>query len=80
MSKDLNRRQFFQVSAAAGAMLVAGDLIARGTSMAQETVKLLETEKTTVTILADNYYDLTAPHSKIAKRHRINTQSSIFEM
>jgi 7,8-dihydropterin-6-yl-methyl-4-(beta-D-ribofuranosyl)aminobenzene 5'-phosphate synthase len=80
MSKDLNRRQFLQVSAAAGAMLVAGDLIGKGTSMAQETVKLLETEKTTVTILADNYYDLTAPHSKIAKRHRINPQSSIFDM
>ena len=80
MSKELNRREFLKVSAAAGAMLAAGDLMNGGTKMAQGAVRIPETEKVTVTILADNYYDLTAPHQKIAKRHRIEPQTSIFDM
>jgi 7,8-dihydropterin-6-yl-methyl-4-(beta-D-ribofuranosyl)aminobenzene 5'-phosphate synthase len=80
MSKNLNRRQFLKASAAAGAMLVAGDLMSKGTRIAQGAVKIPETEKAIVTILADNYYDLTAQDAKIAKRHRIGPQSSIFDM
>ena len=80
MSIELNRRQFLKGAASAGAMLLAGDLMPGGTKFARRAVTIPESEKVTVTILSDNYYDLTAPHQKIAKRHRIDPQSSIFDM
>jgi uncharacterized protein len=40
MSKDLNRKQLLKASAAAGAMLVAGDLMSRGTKIPQGAVKI----------------------------------------
>jgi len=80
MSTDLSRREFLKASAAAGALLLAGDLVSGGTKRAQGAGRIPETEKVTVTILADNYYDLTAPDQKIAKRHRIAPQIPIFDM
>jgi 7,8-dihydropterin-6-yl-methyl-4-(beta-D-ribofuranosyl)aminobenzene 5'-phosphate synthase len=80
MSAELNRRQFLKASAAAGALLAAGDLVNGGTKMAHGAAIIPEIEKATVTILADNYSDLTAPHRKIAKRHTIDPQTSIFEL
>jgi 7,8-dihydropterin-6-yl-methyl-4-(beta-D-ribofuranosyl)aminobenzene 5'-phosphate synthase len=80
MSAELNRREFLKASAAAGAMLVAGDLVPANSMAAQNVVHIPESEKVTVTIVADNYYDLTAPHQKIAKRHRVDLRSSIFDL
>jgi 7,8-dihydropterin-6-yl-methyl-4-(beta-D-ribofuranosyl)aminobenzene 5'-phosphate synthase len=80
MSTELSRREFLKASAAAGAFLLAGDLVSGRTMRAQGSVKIPETEKVIVTILVDNYYDLTAPDQKIAKRHRIAPQIPIFDM
>ncbi len=80
MGAEINRRQFLKASAAAGAMLVAGDFIPARAVASQNRVKIPESERVTVTIVADNYYDLTAPHQKIAQRHRVDLGSSIFDM
>ena len=69
MCQKMDRREFLKVSAAAGAVLIAGDLLTQRSSIAQASVQIPETEKVTVTILTDNYYDLTVPSYKIAKRY-----------
>lgn len=71
MCKKMDRRDFLKLSAAAGAVLVAGDLLTPKSSVAQASVKIPETEKVIVTILTDNYYDLTVPNYKIAKRYMV---------
>jgi 7,8-dihydropterin-6-yl-methyl-4-(beta-D-ribofuranosyl)aminobenzene 5'-phosphate synthase len=76
MGGDVSRREFLKVSAAAGALLVAGDAL-RGGAMAQGTGKAAEVEKVTVWVLTDNYYDALRPDSKITRRYRAVPGKSI---
>ncbi len=57
MEKGMNRREFLKATAATGALLIAGDLIKGGTLFAQGSVKIPESEKITITIITDNYFD-----------------------
>ena len=75
MHQKMDRRQFFKVSAAAGAVLVAGELFTQGSSIARASVQIPEAEKITITILTDNYYDLTVPSYKIARRYVLSSGS-----
>lgn len=77
MAKEINRRQFLKTSAAAGAMLVAGDLIGGDRSVARGAVRIPEAEKTTVTILTDNYYSAAVPSKKPATRYIIDAHLPI---
>ncbi len=54
---------------AAGAVLIAGDLLQGGNPMAYGAVRIPEAEKITITIITDNYFDAFVPNYKIAKRH-----------
>ena len=79
MSKEMKRRDFLKASAAAGAVLVAGDLMKGGVSRAQGGVKIPEAEKATVTVLADNFYSCAVPSKGIAKRYLIGPQAPIMD-
>lgn len=68
MLKEMNRREFLKVSAATGAVLMAGDLLTKGPSVAYGSVKMEEVDKLTVTVITDNYYDCLRWNYKIAKR------------
>jgi 7,8-dihydropterin-6-yl-methyl-4-(beta-D-ribofuranosyl)aminobenzene 5'-phosphate synthase len=70
MDKEMNRREFIKASAAAGVALAAGDILKSG-SVAHAAARIPEAEKVTITIVTDNYYDLTVPSVKIAKRYMI---------
>ncbi len=69
MTKEMDRRDFLKASMAAGVFLVAGEGSNSGV-MAQGSLKVTEVDKLTVWMLADNYYDLLMPDTKIAKRYR----------
>lgn len=77
MAKEMNRREFLKTSAAAGAMLVAGDLISGGGSVARGAVRIPEAERATVTILADNYYSAAVPSKEPAERYLIDAHLPI---
>ena len=79
MTKEMNRREFLKTSAAAGAMLVAGDLMRGGGSVAQGAVKIPEAEKATVTVLADNFYSCAVPSKGIAGRYLIPSDAPIMD-
>ena len=68
MSKEMNRRDFLKVTAATGALLMAGDSFREG-PLAQGVVKIPEAEKIVITVITDNYADALRPHYKIARRH-----------
>ena len=55
MNQTMDRREFLKVSAAAGAVLVAGELFNQVGSAAQASVNIPEAEKIIITILTDNY-------------------------
>ena len=77
MEKKMNRRELFKASAAAGAVVIAGDLLKGGSPVAYGSVKIPEAEKIIVTVITDNYFDLLRPDEKIAKRHRVPPTTSI---
>ncbi|MBW1862888.1 MAG: twin-arginine translocation signal domain-containing protein [Deltaproteobacteria bacterium] len=77
MAKGMNRREFLKTSAAAGAMLVAGDLVSGSVSAARGVVNMPEAEKATVTVLADNFYSCAVPSKGIAKRYLIPSGAPI---
>jgi len=69
MASEINRREFMKVTAAAGAVMLGGELL-KGTSMAQGVVNIPEVEKMVITVITDNYYDLLRGNEKIAVRHQ----------
>lgn len=71
MIKNMNRRQFLKASAASGVLVLAGDMVKRGTHLAYGAVKIPEVEKAAVTVITDNYYDALRQHYKIARRYGI---------
>lgn len=77
MQKGMNRREFLKTSAAAGAMIMAGDLLKGGGSVSYGSVKIPEIEKLVVTVITDNYYDCLRPNYKIARRYFIIPGTSI---
>ncbi len=77
MTKEMKRREFLKVSAAAGAMLIGGNFITERGSIAHGAVKIPEAEKITITIITDNYYDVTVPSQKIARRYGIQPGTPI---
>jgi 7,8-dihydropterin-6-yl-methyl-4-(beta-D-ribofuranosyl)aminobenzene 5'-phosphate synthase len=79
MCKEMNRRDFMKTSVAAGAMLVAGDVMS-GRNPAHAAVKIPEAEKVTITIITDNLYDVTVPSEKIAKRYTISPGTPIVNL
>ena len=73
MEKGTNRRDFLKATAATGVVLLSGDLL-RGTSLAQRTINIPESEKIVITIIVDNLAYTGRPDYKIAKRlERINS-------
>jgi 7,8-dihydropterin-6-yl-methyl-4-(beta-D-ribofuranosyl)aminobenzene 5'-phosphate synthase len=81
MLKEMDRREFLKVSAATGAVLMAGDLLTKGPSVAYGSVKIPEVEKLAITVITDNYYDclrwnLNPPDFKMVKRYMIGPDSS----
>lgn len=68
MSKEMNRRDFLKASAATGAVLMAGDVLKGGATVAYGSVNIPEVEKLTITVITDNYYDCLRWNYKIAKR------------
>lgn len=77
MLKEMTRREFLKTSAATGAVLIAGDVLKGGATVAYGSVKIPEVEKLTVTVITDNYYDCLRPNHKVAKRHFIIPGTSI---
>lgn len=78
MQKGMNRREFLKTSAAAGAMIMAGDLLkGGGVTVSYGSVKIPEIEKLVVTVITDNYYDCLRPNYKIARRYFIIPGTSI---
>jgi 7,8-dihydropterin-6-yl-methyl-4-(beta-D-ribofuranosyl)aminobenzene 5'-phosphate synthase len=69
MSKEMSRREFLKASAVTGSLLMSGDFFGEQTSPAYGSVKFPETERISITIIEDNYYDSLRPDSKIAKRY-----------
>jgi 7,8-dihydropterin-6-yl-methyl-4-(beta-D-ribofuranosyl)aminobenzene 5'-phosphate synthase len=77
--KEMNRREFLKASAATGAVLMAGELITKGPSVAYGSVKMPEVEKLVVTVITDNYYDCLRWNYKIAKRQLKFPEASIWK-
>jgi len=71
MVKEMDRREFLKASAATGAVLMAGDILTKGPSVAYGSVKIPEVEKLVITVITDNYYDVLRKHEKIARRKNI---------
>lgn len=76
MEEGMDRREFLRLSMAAGALLVTGEGIQTGVR-AQEKSKIVEVDKVTVWVLADNYYDALRPDAKITRRYRVVPGKSI---
>lgn len=66
--KEMTRREFMKTTAAAGTVMLAGDLLTGGKAMADVRVKIPEVEKLNITVITDNYYDCLRWPEKIAKR------------
>jgi 7,8-dihydropterin-6-yl-methyl-4-(beta-D-ribofuranosyl)aminobenzene 5'-phosphate synthase len=77
MLKEMDRRGFLKASAATGAILMAGNILTKGPSVAYGSVKIPEVEKLVITVITDNYYDCLRPNYKVAKRHFIIPGTSI---
>ena len=69
MKEGMDRRELLKFSAAAGAFILAGELM-KGGLLAQEKTGVTEVDKVTIWVLTDNYYDALRPDSKITKRYR----------
>ena len=79
MAREMNRREFLKASAAAGAVLVAGDLVKGGDSTAHGAVRMPAADKAIVTVLADNFYSCAVPSKGIAKRFIIGPEAPIMD-
>ncbi len=79
MEKEMNRREFLKVSAATGALVLAGDMIKGRINLAYGAVKIPEVDKATVTVITDNYYNAIMQNYKIAKRHGIKPGTDVFK-
>ena len=77
MTKEIKRRDFLKASVAAGAMLMAGDFIKKEEAIARGASAISEAEKITITVITDNYYDVTVPSKKMAKRYVIDPGTPI---
>lgn len=77
MLKEMNRREFLKTSAVTGAVLMAGDILRGGATVAYGSAKIPEVEKLVVTVITDNYYDCLRPNYKVAKRYFIIPGTSI---
>jgi 7,8-dihydropterin-6-yl-methyl-4-(beta-D-ribofuranosyl)aminobenzene 5'-phosphate synthase len=82
MLKEMNRREFLKTSAATGAVLMAGDVLKGGATVAYGSVKIPEVEKLVITVITDNYGDCLRPNEKppdfkVAKRYQIIPGTSI---
>ncbi|HSR12385.1 MAG TPA: twin-arginine translocation signal domain-containing protein [Thermodesulfobacteriota bacterium] len=67
MGKEMNRRDFIKASAAAGTVLLTGDLL-KPSAWGQGVFKIPECEKIVITVITDNLADATLPDYKIARR------------
>ncbi len=67
MDEAMTRREFLNATAAAGTVLVAGNLWP-GVATAQGLVKIPEAESITVTVITDNFSDVNQPEKKITRR------------
>ena len=76
MDYGMDRREFLKVSMGAGVLLLAGEGANTGIQ-AQGTSKVTETDKLTVWVLTDNYFDGMRPDSNITKRYRVSPGRSI---
>ena len=63
----MNRRNFLNVTAATGAVLLMDNII-HESATALQGVKIEEVEKIVITVITDNYTDALRPHYKIARR------------
>jgi len=82
MLKEMNRREFLKTSATSGAVLMAGDILTKGPSVAYGSVKIPEIEKLVITVITDNYGDCLRPNEKppdfkVAKRYQIIPGTSL---
>jgi 7,8-dihydropterin-6-yl-methyl-4-(beta-D-ribofuranosyl)aminobenzene 5'-phosphate synthase len=82
MLKEMNRREFLKTSAATGVVLMAGDVLKGGATVAYGSVKIPEVEKLVVTVITDNYYDclrwnLNPPDFNFVKRYMILPGTSL---
>jgi 7,8-dihydropterin-6-yl-methyl-4-(beta-D-ribofuranosyl)aminobenzene 5'-phosphate synthase len=66
--KEMNRREFIKTTAAAGTVLMAGNILKGGASMAYGSVNIPEVEKLSMTVITDNYYDCLRWPDRIATR------------
>ena len=67
MEQGITRRDFLNVTAATGVVLLAGNVL-QGVSWAQGAVRIPEAEKIVITVITDNLVDATRKDHKIAKR------------
>jgi 7,8-dihydropterin-6-yl-methyl-4-(beta-D-ribofuranosyl)aminobenzene 5'-phosphate synthase len=67
MPAEMNRRHFLKATAATGTLFFAGDILRKG-ECAQELVKIPEAEKIVITVITDNYAEMTRPNEKMATR------------
>jgi 7,8-dihydropterin-6-yl-methyl-4-(beta-D-ribofuranosyl)aminobenzene 5'-phosphate synthase len=68
MSEEMNRRDFLKTAAVTGTVLLTADVF-QSSAFAQESVKIPEADRITVTIITDNYFETTRPSYKIANRY-----------
>ena len=76
MKGEMDRREFLKFTVVAGGLLVAGE----GTKadvMAQEARKIVDVDRLTIWVLADNFYDVAVRDAKISKRYRGGPGGSI---
>lgn len=76
MNTIMGRREFLRVSAATGALLLVGDEIL-DRAFAQGKPRFVETDKLTITVITDNYYDALRADGAIGKRYRATVDKSI---
>lgn len=69
MDHEMGRREFMKMTAATGALFLAGDRAGRSAGT-RGTVNIPEADKIVITFITDNYYDQIRPDDKIAGRHR----------
>jgi 7,8-dihydropterin-6-yl-methyl-4-(beta-D-ribofuranosyl)aminobenzene 5'-phosphate synthase len=80
--KEINRREFLKTSAAAAAVVMAGNALKGGKAMASGSANIPEVEKLKVTVITDNYYDclrwnLNPPDFSFVKRYMILPGTSL---
>jgi 7,8-dihydropterin-6-yl-methyl-4-(beta-D-ribofuranosyl)aminobenzene 5'-phosphate synthase len=77
MPRGLNRREFLETTAAAGAIWMAGGVLKNAGVADSGPLEIPEVEQLVITVITDNYYDCLRPNDKVAKRHFIIPGTSI---